>query len=414
MSNLSNPMVFNLESEWSQDISAVAATIKTLASTDVAGDHALFFVKTTDMRRTFKFQVDSTQLDAAINGANGGTTTYEDVIFETSGAEWHNGQIDSGNTTVGKINLNAAHANMGPVAAGYEATEKLLNGASNTSVNPVSNATLSANPYSPDRLLLKHDFMRHLSLSLFNTPHFVDQFNNENQVMEDLTGKLAAEYENRIYTPINTAGRQEYNNLLSDYSNNIAQKLYEQLLHSNPERFVDSSGVDQTSPFFKEASINGNRTAKIAHMSVDGTTEILLDKQRPLPIVDGDSFEFVVTVDAAGDQTSISGIVGVNPPDRYVKTIKVVCVPDAGVDSYVSAVNAIKGSTPVTTDARLFDSQTNTAYDAAQLNVQPNDAKEDTVSNSATAGNVPSDYNSHAPYKGAGSGTNVAPTDEIV
>ena len=53
--------------------------------------------------------------------------------------------------------------------------------------------------YPDDRMLLKHDFMRRLSNTLFGSPHFVDLFSNENTVLEDLASKLNTSYATTVF-----------------------------------------------------------------------------------------------------------------------------------------------------------------------------------------------------------------------
>jgi len=354
----STPLVFNLDTEWQQTAQASEATIKTLSQADITGKHALFFVKTTDMRRTFKFQVDSVQIDAAAHGLNDGTSP--DVMFTTSNTNWHD---PAAGANSGLVNLNAAHANMGQGVVDWLALSANSDVNNTTTVTPESNASLAGTLYPENRMLLKHDYMRYLSNSLFNTPHFVDQFNNENSVMEGLATDLSATYKTIIYDKLTaqSAAPIEFNDqVTTDYTDNLGQKLYETLLGEKPERFYLNGTENGT--------INGVTNNNIAEKDVDGASNVAnIDEVRPLPILDGDSFEFSVTINAATGQESTPGVKnGVQVVPAYTRVIKVVCVDDAS---------------------------------ALTLNIQPSDRQTDGDVSQGQTVDDESPFNTHAPYK---------------
>jgi hypothetical protein len=54
--------------------------------------------------------------------------------------------------------------------------------------NAVATTTSSSQPYEQNKLLVKHDFMRYISNSLFSTPYGSDLFKNESELITNLNG----------------------------------------------------------------------------------------------------------------------------------------------------------------------------------------------------------------------------------
>jgi len=99
--------------------------------------------------------------------------------------------------------------------------------------------------------LVKHDFVRYLALHLFNTPHGVDLFSNEDALLTDIATKGRAA-KNSIMAALNSvnqvnaAGGSDVNHKYStnDLSNNtnICRELMRQIASVAPSRFYDPSG----------------------------------------------------------------------------------------------------------------------------------------------------------------------------
>ena len=324
MSATAVPTVFDVEL-FNQEVDASKALLETVqAATDLSGNHAIFLVKTTDMRATFKFQVDSSDVEHVLNSPTDDINYYTEV----SGI-WHQPSADSANNSL--INLNAANASLSHEMEAFVSAVSDISGLP-LSLGRIVGASTSGVNYNADKLLLKHDFMRRLSNTLFNTPHFVDMFSNENTMLEDLASKLEAQYESKVYDQIVAANNMNDTN---DASNNLSREFIRRLLNEDPARFyVDTSGT-----------INGAERENIAAKAADGITDISLDVMRPVPFVDGDSFEFKVTINEDAGQRNIDGISTsqISGSSAYVYTIKVVCVSDSDATANTTVPTDKKG-----------------------------------------------------------------------
>lgn len=145
----------------------------------------------------------------------------------------------------------------------------------------------------PEKMLVKHDFIRYLSDSLFNTPHGVDLFNNETQLIQhmntlgytawqnDISGGLW-KYASTSDTPVSSgfviepvSGLKATTDDLP-MDDNIGRYMMNKLLQNNPHRFRD----------------------------------LVLDEegQAPIPIYTGDTFRFKFTVYPAENQHMLTGV----------------------------------------------------------------------------------------------------------
>ena len=157
------------------------------------------------------------------------------------------------------------------------------------SYNPIQVTT------TPNKMLLKHDFIRYLAKNLFNTPKGVDLFNNERELVEhinslgndsfqtDISGLLWKYSTNSTYPigngfvvdPI-TGLKATTNDNTSD--ENICWVLLNKLLESVPERFKDLGSVIDSSGVF------------------------------PLPILEGDTINFVFSITPATNQHLLTDV----------------------------------------------------------------------------------------------------------
>jgi hypothetical protein len=148
--------------------------------------------------------------------------------------------------------------------------------------------------------LVKHDFTRYLAFKLFNTPHGVDLFSNEEAIKLDLSNKGRTiksnimSVLNAVSTTITTgttiavgqtdvSGNRFTTNLDSSNSN-ICRELMRQIASVAPSRFYDAS--------YSDASGNFNL-------------------YRPVPLRPGDSINFKVTIVPANGQHTLTGRTGI-------------------------------------------------------------------------------------------------------
>jgi len=131
-------------------------------------------------------------------------------------------------------------------------------------INPV-NAMLDKNDSAyamlqvgiPEKMLVKHDFIRYLAKKLFNTANGVDLFNNEVDLLTHLNTMGAASFNNDIsgtlwkYATTSSLSVNDSTFILDLSSNkkcttdnltsndNICRELFNQILYNNKVRFAD-------------------------------------------------------------------------------------------------------------------------------------------------------------------------------
>lgn len=186
---------------------------------------AVFNVKTSDMRNVFKFQSDSFD----VNDTDASDIKY--YVYKS---------------------------------AGWPANLKL---------NPVHAHTLSSAPILPDgngidseKNLVKHDFVRYLAEQLFNTPHGVDLFSNEDALLSDLVSKGAnarAAIESSLVAvdisnaPYGTAG-SKYSTNNETSTANFSRVLLRQVANLAPARFhgIENVTTPQSIPLATNDTIS--------------------------------------------------------------------------------------------------------------------------------------------------------------
>jgi uncharacterized protein YjbI with pentapeptide repeats len=128
--------------------------LSTLALLDASGAvlettdaTAVFYVKLSDMSQLFQYQTDSFDIN---------DISATDIKYYVFHRKWPTA-----------LKINPAHA--------------MLN-------KPESSGILGGTTiFSANKMLAKHDFLRHISRHLFNTIHGVDLFNNESDLLENTT-----------------------------------------------------------------------------------------------------------------------------------------------------------------------------------------------------------------------------------
>lgn len=125
-------------------------------------------------------------------------------------------------------------------------------------LNPVHAHTLSATPILPDggdivatKNLVKHDFVRYLAEMLFNTPHGVDLFSNEDALLSDLVTKGAGAYTSlkasldavNMSSAANGSSPNKYSTNAQNTTANFSRELLRQVAHHAPARFAGISNI---------------------------------------------------------------------------------------------------------------------------------------------------------------------------
>ena len=191
---------------------------------------AVFYVKLSDMTDIFKYQTDS--FDMNENDAS-------DMKYYVFNRAWPTA-----------LKINPAHAMMNK-------TE--------------SNGMLGTTDiFNANKMLAKHDFLRYLSLKLFNTIHGVDLFNNESDLLENATywGEDVRTNIRNILTGISTTSSDEtmsydasgnkYLTNAATSNTNLSRELIRQLTAGAPSRFgnITDANTPQSIPLIEDDTIN--------------------------------------------------------------------------------------------------------------------------------------------------------------
>lgn len=257
----------NLESSVQMDVSGQVPT-ESIPVLDVSAT-AVFEVLLSDMQSCFQYQTDSSDI-TDVNST--------DIRYYVNPASWPT--------------LNPANAMMDH----------------GQSTNPIASAN-SSGSFVPNKMLVAHDFVRYLAYKLFNTPHGVDLFNNEVDLLKGIRricdGSSAGHTWYDIVSKINAVGTSGTNaNIVgttgSKYMTNadtstanLSRELLQQLLKTVPERFATIGNTD--SP-------------------------------QPLPFQTDDSISFKLTIAHAPGQELVTGVVPFSSRSYEIR-LKMVSIP---------------------------------------------------------------------------------------
>lgn len=217
---------------------------------------AEFYVKTLDLQNLFMIQTDSDDVDTITNGTDTKYFVRKSLLPSD-------------------LVLNPCHAWV--------------------STNAIATAD-RLGVISDNRELVKHDFIRHIAKSLFNTHLGVDLFTNEDTVKYDLAYKGHNEaWKNGVLSSINN---------VSDVSLNVTT-------------FAGKYGTDATYGKYltNDASGSNNLCRELLRQigyvapnrlaTLGSTASIVVDASNgyyKMPFLDGDSISFVLTINAAPNQ----------------------------------------------------------------------------------------------------------------
>jgi hypothetical protein len=128
----------------------------------------------------------------------------------------------------------------------------------NLKLNPVHAHTLTTTPIlesggdiAVEKNLVKHDFVRYLAQKLFNTPHGVDLFSNEDALLSDLVTKGATAYTTikaaldavNMTSAAHGASSSKYSTNYESSAANFSRELLRQVAHHAAARFYGISNV---------------------------------------------------------------------------------------------------------------------------------------------------------------------------
>jgi hypothetical protein len=263
-----------------------------LQSTDAT---AVFYVKLSDMSSVFKFQTDATDLN---------DLSSSDVKYYVFKKNWSH-----------QLKLNFTHAMMNK----NESNGALTNGG-------------GTGAFTPSKSLIKHDFLRYIALTLFNTINGVDLFANETEMLENLAyqGEITRVGIESVLDTISTTSADITMNVdtfgnryLTDFDNtitNISRELFNQIVHYDSSRLSSILNTEeiQSIPFIENDSLNIKLTiipTENQHL-LTGVSEIL---ERTYNI------KIIMKTDISGSNTVV--VDSVSFPNSYPYASNVINIP---------------------------------------------------------------------------------------
>jgi uncharacterized protein YjbI with pentapeptide repeats len=286
-------------------------TLATLEELNLVADTtdatAVFYVRLSDMTNIFKYQTDAIDIN---------DVSATDLKYYVFHRNWPT-----------ELKINPSHA--------------MLNKTESTGMLG------SADLFIPEKLLVKHDFMRYLALRLFNTIHGVDLFVNETDLQENATyyGESIRNNIHQIMSGISTTSSDESmaydasgNKYLTNSTSgntNLCRELMRQIAAAVASRFYNN-GADDT----------GLKT---------------------VPLRVDDTITFKVTIQAAAVQNMLTGVSEI-PSRSY--TIKLVMK---------SSVTNVSSPNTAVTDSEMYPNAY--PYSSSVTSIEPNSEAAATVYN---------------------------------
>lgn len=286
---------FVLDAFESSSTMNVSATLDSGAApgdiTDISAT-AVYYIPLDTMKSVFRFSSNSWDID---------DVSATDVHYFTFMENWPD-----------SLHINPAHAML-------DAPD---------SANPILSSGLA-----PAKMLVKHDFVRHLAKELFKTPAGVDLFNNESALLNeikrlgdesfdsDISGMMWAKNAYASLSDVNETPPYQANNAGEtkffvdvsservcttdefDHKENLSRELFRQVLNQGSSRFNDVT--------FANIDVNGTQ---ISHTA-------------PIPFEADDSISYKFNVEPAAGQNGLTGTTAFG--GRTYK-IKLILKDDAG------------------------------------------------------------------------------------
>jgi hypothetical protein len=268
-----NFVLEHLESSVTLDLSG---GITSSGINDVVADaRAIFYITQDQAKAIFKYQTDS--LDVSNNTTNDIKYSIDYSAFTALGLNPANAMLDA------------------PASTGAIAT-----------MDAYSTAI------APNKMLVAHDFIRHIADDLFGTHLGVDLFNNETELVQSARSVCSDAAEGNVMYEINqqvsrvsTTSTEAVSGLEGDAGSkymtnanetneNLCRVLFNQMIGATPQRFADIENTEdfQSLPFEVDDSINFKLTLSAA------AGQHLLTRSAGDPAVASRSYEIRLLVTA--------------------------------------------------------------------------------------------------------------------
>ena len=278
---MSGNIDFVLKQLYSKAYASLLATIPTeqIATLD-ASSTGVFYMKTSDLRNIFQFQTDAININ---------DLSSQDMKYYVNMQYWP-----------AFFDLNPANAMMD-----QDLSSGLL------SVNPISTMERDGTQYSPTKMFVKDDFIRYLAQELFGTYSGVDFFNNKQSLEDNIQDQCDG----------SAPGHSWYD---------ISHSLYSvsSLNGTNPGLLTDISGLK----YMTRYTMSSNNLCRELMNQIGGADPnrfcniLSTADMQPVPLYDGDSISFLLTIKPAPNQEKIVNLTTPIPPRNY--RIKIFLISD--------------------------------------------------------------------------------------
>ena len=171
----------------------------------------------------------------------------------------------------------------------------------------LSDRAIAVVPFS-NKMLLKHDFIRYISLNLFNTHLGVDLFNNETALLNNLTNIGENIFQNDISTNLwkyaTNSNTQYETGFVQDPVTGFNATTNENTSDSDICRLLLNKIIEQTPDRFNDISV-----------AMDSSGVF------PLPINAGDTLNFYLTISPEPNQHLLTGASAIGPRQYEIKIV---------------------------------------------------------------------------------------------
>lgn len=240
----------------------------------------IMYVKTSNMKEVFKYATGCDTINDLSNS---------DILYYVYSYKFDN-----------MLNLNPTHAMMDV----------------SMSENAILTEDINGELLPSNKMLIKHDFIRYVSLKLFNTGYGVDLFANEEELSQNMSLNGGISYSS-------FAGYQILNSLFSVDVSGVNPNGTNENLIQDPSGLWCMTDADTSEKnicrelFYQLGKIDKNRILN----NVQDTTF-----PQSIPFEDGDTIMFTMNISAADNQEKLTGLSSAIPDRTY--RIKMILVAD--------------------------------------------------------------------------------------
>lgn len=252
----------------------------------------VMYVKTSNMKEVFKYATGCDTINDLSNS---------DILYYVYSYKFDN-----------MLDLNPAHAMMDV----------------SMSENAILTEDMNGELLPSNKMLIKHDFIRYVSLKLFNTGYGVDLFANEEELSQNMSLNGGISYSS-------FAGYQILNSLFSVDVSGVNPNGTNENLIQDPSGLWCMTDADTSEQnicrelFYQLGKIDKNRILN----NVQDTTF-----PQSIPFEDGDTIMFTMNISAADNQEKLTGLSSTIPDRTY--RIKMILVADDSLLENTTVVDA--------------------------------------------------------------------------